>query len=87
MLPVPSAVGSMRCHRLLRGAANIVGPMRRGDGSIERLRISAMVYCPARQGNAVRSAQRMPSVSTTAITMTVRMQANMRSMRENIAEP
>ena len=78
MLPTPSTVGSKRRHRLSAGAANSSAGARRRD-RLDGLRVSLMAYCPARHGNAVRSAQRMPSVNTTAITMTMRMQANMRS--------
>ena len=46
------------------------------DVGVERAGVG---HCPARHGNAARSAQRMPSVSTTAMTMTTRMQANILS--------
>ena len=71
MLPAPSAVGSMRRHSRCAGAAASAGA---GHGKIG-LQLGHR-YRPARQGKALRSAKRMPSVSTTAITMTVRMQAN-----------
>ena len=46
------------------------------DVRAERARLG---HCPTRHGNAARSAQRMPSVSTTAMTMMTRMQANILS--------
>ena len=75
MLPAPSAVGSMRRHSRRAGAAASAGPVTGKIG----LQLGHR-YCPTRQGKALRSAKRMPSVSTTAITMTVRMQANILSM-------
>ena len=75
MLPAPSAVGSMRRHSRPAGAAASAGP-----AVAKSAWSSAMTYCPARHGKALRSAKRMPSVSTTAITITVRMQANILSM-------
>ncbi len=44
-----------------------------------RLECAGVGHCPTRHGNAARSAQRMPSVSTTAMTMMARMQANILS--------
>ena len=70
-----SAVGSMRRHSRPAGAAASAGP-----AVAKSAWSSAMTYCPARHGKALRSAKRMPSVSATAMTITVRMQANILSM-------
>ena len=76
MLPAPSMIGSKRRHGWVAGAT-------KSSAGIEMVALMASVsligYCPARHGNAARSAHRTASVSTTAIIMMVRMQANMRS--------
>src|SRR5215472_1678179 len=74
MAAVPSAIDSMRCRDAVPGKVPEVAPSSRSS-----VCISAIDYCPKRHGKAVRSAQRMPSVNAIAMTMTVRMQANMRS--------
>ncbi len=83
-LMVAQALGSMRRHRLRRGASS-APPSAATRAS--RVCVSAIAFvpkphCPTRHGNAARSAQRIPSVSTTAITITTRMQANMRSIEK-----
>ena len=75
MLPTPRIVGSKRRHTLFDGARRPSA----GANSALRVRVSVIAYRPTRHGNAARSAHRIASVITTAMTMTVRMQANIRS--------